>query len=120
MDRNRRRGGPPVLPPWHWKFSVLPSRNVHTIVRSYGTGISFSVRVCPSESRPVGISHKTAKNLCERDALPTELYPRNRRKIITSIAIFIKHCPPIWNRLRPQRKILVSMNFSDTIGQRRS
>ena len=46
--------------------------------------------------------------------------PQNRRKIITSIAVFIKHCPPIWNRLRPQRKILVSMNFSDTIGQRRS
>jgi hypothetical protein len=24
--------GPPVLPPWRWKFGLLLSRNVHTIV----------------------------------------------------------------------------------------
>src|SRR5437660_9264669 len=27
-------GGPPVLPPWRWKFRLLLSRNVHAIVRS--------------------------------------------------------------------------------------
>ena len=35
-------------------------------------------------------SHKTAKNLCERDALPTELYPRNffpRQRLARKIRI---------------------------------
>jgi len=30
---------PPVLPPWHWKFGLLLSGNVHETVRIYDNGI---------------------------------------------------------------------------------
>ena len=63
------------MPPWRWKFGLLLSRSVHTVVRIVGSALSFSVRTCPAVSIRVGTSHKTAKNLCERDALSTELYP---------------------------------------------
>ena len=65
------------MPPWRWKFGLLLSKNVHTVVRIVGSALSFSDRTCPVVSVTVGTSHKTAKNLCERDALPTELYPQS-------------------------------------------
>jgi hypothetical protein len=79
----------PNLPPWRWKIGLLLSSNVHTVVRDYGGGNSFSVRTCAPLSSTGLTSHKTVKNLCERDALPTELYsgsfsaPKQRRRIRT-------------------------------------
>ena len=47
--------------------------------------------------------------------------PQNRRKIIASLTIFIKHCPPEFGlRRSPEEKTLVSTVVSDTIRQRRS
>src|SRR2546423_4880887 len=44
------------------------------LCKSEGASL-FSVRTRPAKSVRVRAGHKTAKNLCERDALPTELYP---------------------------------------------
>ena len=74
-------GGLPALPPDAGKFGLLLSRNVHTIVRRLIQSNSFSVRTRPDLSISVLTSHKTAKNLCERDALPTELYPQRTSKL---------------------------------------
>ena len=44
--------------------------------------------------------------------------PPNRRKIIASLTIFIKHCPPEFGlRRSPEEKTLVSTVVSDTIRQ---
>src|SRR5579864_1575680 len=68
--------GPAVLPPWRWKVGLLLSKHGHNVVETSGSGNSFSVRTCSALSTTGLTSHRIAKNLCERDALSTELYPR--------------------------------------------
>jgi hypothetical protein len=65
----------PFCPPWRWKLGLLQSSNVQAIVRIGRIVTSFSVSACPAVSVKVGAGHKTGKSLCERRALPTELYP---------------------------------------------
>jgi hypothetical protein len=79
--RNFRRmtnpGRPTRFAPWQWKFGLFVSRPGQIVVRFRDSGNSFSVHTCPALSRTGLTSHRSAKNLCERDALPTELYPRS-------------------------------------------
>lgn len=67
---------PPVLPPLAQKIQAISDRGSPHFRGNLAPENFFSVPGCRDLSIDVPQSRNSAKNLCERRALPTELYPR--------------------------------------------
>jgi hypothetical protein len=87
---------PPILPPWRCNFSRFLTTLVHTSGELNHWRFIRRVQTSRVPSTLDLTSHKNPKNLCERDALPTELYPRNsfsRQRLARKIRISSGLCP---------------------------